>query len=242
MRLFLTAFAVAASLCVVQTQARAALPLKQSVEQAYPQLDWLFQKLVKEKNQLRMDGVAPFESHDKFLPGKSPPAWPTCWYTSPRTTRACPRMLRDYGDIADLTVRMDNETWGIYYYIGALYKLKQAGLLERAVRPATLEALRKKLDWRTFVRQPAFELIDLPTNYYGVAFSIARLRMLMGWEDQRAGEVLLERMLTHYAGTPAATAFPTKPMARAASTATASCWPPRSASASSRPASKSRPN
>jgi hypothetical protein len=60
---------------------------------------------------------------------------------------------------------MENDTWGIYYDIGALYKLKQAGLLARAVHPATLDLLRKKLDWRTFVRQPAFELIDLPTNY-----------------------------------------------------------------------------
>jgi hypothetical protein len=94
---------------------------------------------------------------------------------------------------------MENDTWGIYYYIGALYKLKQAGLLERAVHPATLETLRKKLDWRSFVRQPGFELINLPTNYFGVAFSIARLRLLMGWEDAHASEVLLDRMLKHYA-------------------------------------------
>jgi hypothetical protein len=108
-------------------------------------------------------------------------------------------MLRDYAAMADLTVGMPNDTWGIYYYIGSLYKLKQAGLLERAVRPATLEALRKKLDWRTFVTQPGFELINLPTNYFGVAFSIARLRLLMGWEDAHASEVLLDRMLKHYA-------------------------------------------
>jgi hypothetical protein len=195
----LTALAVAAGLCAGQAQAAAAVPLMQSVEQAYPQLDWLFQKLVKEKDGLRIDGVAPFESHDKFLPGKIAAGLADLLVHLPADDPRLPAMLRDYGDIADLTIRMDNETWGIYYYIGALYKLKQAGLLERAVRPATLEALRKKLDWRTFVRQPAFELIDLPTNYYGVAFSIARLRMLMGWEDKSAGDILLARMLTHYA-------------------------------------------
>ncbi|HZV67210.1 MAG TPA: hypothetical protein VFG03_20155, partial [Telluria sp.] len=101
--------------------------------------------------------------------------------------------------IADLTVGMENHTWGIYYYIGMLYKLKTAGLLEQAVSPQTLEALRKNLDWRTFVTQPGFELIKLPTNYYGVAFSIARLRLLMGWEDASGSQVLLDKMLKHYA-------------------------------------------
>lgn len=42
-------------------------------------------------------------------------------------------------------------------------------------------------------------MIDLPTNYYGVAFSIARLRMLLGWEDASGSEALLERTLHHYA-------------------------------------------
>ena len=110
-----------------------------------------------------------------------------------------PDLLRQYADVADMTVKMENDTWGIYYYIGALYKLKQAGLLDRAVRPATLALLRQKLDWRPFVRLPAYELINLPTNYYGVAFSIARLRLLMGWEDAQASEILLDKMLKHYA-------------------------------------------
>jgi hypothetical protein len=32
-----------------------------------------------------------------------------------------------------------------------------------------------------------------------VAFSVARLRMLLGWEDDSASKVLLEKMMTHYA-------------------------------------------
>jgi hypothetical protein len=146
-----------------------------------------------------MDGTRPFESHDKFLPGKIAAGLADLLLHTPANDPRLPGMLRDYAAMADLTVGMPNDTWGIYYYIGSLYKLKQAGLLERAVRPATLEALRKKLDWRTFVTQPGFELINLPTNYFGVAFSIARLRLLMGWEDAHASEVLLDRMLKHYA-------------------------------------------
>ncbi|MCD2517532.1 hypothetical protein LQ564_14550 [Massilia sp. G4R7] len=179
--------------------ATATPPLQKSVDQAYPQLDYLFQKLVKERDGITMDGQAALKSKDKFLPGKIATGLADLLVHLPKGDPRLDGMLRDYADMADLTIGMANDTWGIYYYIGALYHLKQAGLLERAVRPATLETLRKRLDWRTFVRVPSYELIDLPTNYYGVAFSIARLRMLMGWEDGKSGEILLDQMLKHYA-------------------------------------------
>jgi hypothetical protein len=183
-----------------QAQAsQAAAPLHQTVEQAYPQLEYFSQLLTKEKAGLTMDGVKPFEAGDKFLPGKVAAGLGDLLLHTPANDPRLPGMLRDFATMADVTVDMDNHTWGIYYYIGTLYKLKKAGLLERAVHPATLEKLREKLDWRTFVKQPSFELISLPTNYYGVAFSIARLRLLMGWEDAKGSEVLLNKMLTHYA-------------------------------------------
>ena len=75
--------------------------------------------------------------------------------------------------------------------------LHARGLLERAVRPATLAKLKQRLDWRRFVR-PDLSLINLPNNYYGVAFSIARFRHLLGWEDASAGDQLLARMIDHY--------------------------------------------
>lgn len=189
----------AASLLAAPAVAQVTPPLQRSVEQAYPQLEYLFQKLVREKAGMTMEGRESFKAKDKFLPGKVATSLADLLLHLPKDDPRLPAMLRDYADIADLTIGMDNETWGIYYYIGALHRLKQAGLLERAVRPATLEALRRKLDWRSFVRVPGYELIDLPTNYYGVAFSIARLRMLMGWEDTAGSEVLLDRMLKHYA-------------------------------------------
>lgn len=191
--------AAAAALLLTGPACAATPPLHQTVEGAYPQLDWFFQKLVREGDKLEIDGRAPFQSHDKFLPGKVATGLADVLLHTPAADPRLPTLLRDYADIADLTAGMANDTWGIYYYIGALYRLKQAGLLERAVRPATLARLRTQLDWRSFVRQPGFELIDLPTNYYGVAFSIARLRMLMGWEDAAASQVLLDKMLKHYA-------------------------------------------
>jgi hypothetical protein len=46
--------------------------------------------------------------------------------------------------------------------------------------------------------RPDLTLIDLPNNYFGVAFSIARLRYLMGWEDASASEALLAKTLDHF--------------------------------------------
>ncbi|WP_202427474.1 hypothetical protein [Duganella margarita] len=176
----------------------ATTPMNRIVQDnAYTQLDFFFKKLATEKEGIVMDGTSPFKSGDKFLPGKVAAGLGHVLLNTPKDDPSLEQKLKDYRAIADMTVGMDNHTWGIYYYIGTLVKLKQAGLLERAVSPATLEKLRKQLDWRTFVT-PQWDLISLPTNYYGVAFSIARLRMLMGWEDDSAGKVLLEKMLTHY--------------------------------------------
>lgn len=179
--------------------AKPAAPLHRTVEQAYPQLAYFAQLLTEQKANLTMDGVKAFEAGDKFLPGKIAAGLGDLLLHTPADDPRLSAMLRDFATMADVTADMDNHTWGIYYYIGTLYKLKKAGLLERAVHPATLDKLRKSLDWRTFVRVPGYELIKLPTNYYGVAFSIARLRLLMGWEDQQASDILLEKMLKHYA-------------------------------------------
>ncbi|MBV6323945.1 hypothetical protein [Duganella violaceipulchra] len=198
-RFRLPAIALAATLSAGGAVAQAPTPMNRVVQDnAYRQLDYFFRKLVAEKKAIVIDGYAPFKAGDKFLPGKVAAGLGHVLLNSARDDPALPQRLRDYRDIADMTVGMDNHTWGIYYYIGALVKLKDAGLLEQAVSPATLTQLRKQLDWRSFVTVPQYDLINLPTNYYGVAFSIARLRMLMGWEDDSSSKILLDKMLAHY--------------------------------------------
>ena len=179
--------------------APAEAPMNAIVQQqVYPQLDYFFAKLSAEKGKLLIDGQSPFASNDKFLPGKIAIGLSYVLLNTAKDDPKLEAMLRNYRDIADLTVDMDNHSWGIYYYISALNSLQKAGLLERAISPATLAKLRVKLDWRNFVSQPDFELINLPTNYFGVAFSVARLRMLLGWEDDSASNVLLQKTLGHY--------------------------------------------
>jgi hypothetical protein len=177
----------------------ADVPMNQIVQQQlYPQLEYLFDKMVAEKEHVTIDGVEALKSNDKFLQGKIASGLAHVLLNMRKDDPRLQERLRQFREITDMTAGMDNHTWGIYYYLEALYQLKQAGLLEQAISPATLARLKTTLDWHTFVT-PQWELIKLPTNYYGVAFSVARLRMLLGWEDESASKVLLDKMMTHYA-------------------------------------------
>jgi hypothetical protein len=174
-------------------------PMNQTVEtRLLPQMAVLLDKLMVEKRDMTLDGVRVFDADDKFLPGKVAIGLAYLLIDTPRDDPKFATYLAGYRQIADMTVDDTNNTWGIYYYCQALHMLQQAGLLEQAVSPATLAKLKAKLDWRKFVRTDDLTLIDLPNNYYGVAFSVARLRYQLGWEDASASEALLERTLDHY--------------------------------------------
>jgi hypothetical protein len=170
------------------------------VKKILPQIDRFFDQLVAQKLDTTIDGVKVFAptSGDKFLPGKVAIGMSYLLLNTPTTDPKFATYLAGYREIADFTIDTTNESWGIYYYTSALVKLQKAGLLDQAVEPrSTLAKLRTKLDYRTFVRAD-YSLINLPTNYYGVAFSIARLRYLLGWESAEASEVLLQKMMNHY--------------------------------------------
>ena len=179
--------------------AGAVAPMNQTVEKRLlPQTAVLLEKLLAEKRDMTLDGVKVFEADDKFLPGKIAIGLAYLIVDTPRTDPKFQRYLAAYRQIADLTMDDPNDTWGIYYYCQAIHMLKDAGLLDEAIAPATLEKLKAKLDWRRFVRTDDLTLINLPNNYYGVAFSVARLRYRLGWEDASASEALLGKTLDHY--------------------------------------------
>jgi hypothetical protein len=174
-------------------------PMNRTVEtRLLPQMAVLLDKLMVEKRDMTLDGVRVFDADDKFLPGKVAIGLAYLLIDTPRDDPKFATYLAGYRQIADMTVDDTNNTWGIYYYCQALHMLQEAGLLEQAVSPETLAKLKVKLDWRKFVRTDDLTLIDLPNNYYGVAFSVARLRYQLGWEDASASEALLERTLDHY--------------------------------------------
>lgn len=174
-------------------------PMNRTIEtRLLPQMAVLLDKLLAEKRDMTLDGVKVFEADDKFLPGKIAIGLAYLVVDTPRTDPKFAKYLAAYRQIADLTVDDANDTWGVYYYCQALWMLKEAGLLDQAVSPETQAKLKAKLDWRRFVRTDDLTLINLPNNYYGVAFSVARLRYRLGWEDASASEALLGRTLEHY--------------------------------------------
>ncbi len=167
--------------------------------QLVPQLERLVARLDAERDQMQLGGVRVLEASDKFLPGKIALGISDLADAHAKADpKALKKDLAAFNSLADLTAGMDNHTWGIYYYLLALRKLQAAGLLDQAVSPATLERLKRQLDWRSFVRVPEYTLIDLPTNYYGVAFGVARLRFLLGWEDEAGSKRLLTELMDHY--------------------------------------------
>lgn len=174
-------------------------PFNQLVDQhLYGQLQQLTQKILNEKKQMTLNGVTVFNAKDPFLPGKIATGFAHLVSNKKNTAKELELSVQDFRTSADLSIDMDMHSWGIYYYLLALHDLKKANLLDQAVKQETLEKLKKKLDWRTFVAESDYQLINLPTNYYGVAFGIARLRMLLGWENEKASQALLAKLLQHY--------------------------------------------
>lgn len=174
-------------------------PMNQSVQgRVRPQVEALLEALAAEGRDYTLDGVEVFEAQDKFLPGKIASGMSHVLVATSRDDPAFAERLAGFRRLSELTLEDTNDSWGIYYYISALHELEGAGLLDEAVSPETLTRLRERLDWRAFVREPDLTLINLPNNYYGVAFSIARLRFLLGWEDASASEALLAKTLQHF--------------------------------------------
>jgi hypothetical protein len=177
----------------------AAAPYNQTVSgRIQPQSRELLVRLATEGRELSLDGVPVFNGDDKFLPGKIALGLAEFLVTVPADDPRRSEYIAGFRRISKLTVDDANDTWGIYYYISGLNKLRKAGMLNAAVDRLTLAKLRVRLDWRSFVDIDTFALIDHPNNYYCVAFGIARLREQMGWEDTSGSERLLQKMLEHY--------------------------------------------
>ena len=157
----------------------------------------LFLKIAAEKEDIAIDGVPGYSPKAQFTNGKviCEAAYVVCTLLSPEEKE---EGLEQLQQIVRFTSRMPFETWGTLYAIEGVYRLKQSGLLDRAIDSEDLEILKKELDWRSFVdTENDFALIGKPTNYYGVAFGIARYRELMGWEPVRYSSILLQHLLDH---------------------------------------------
>jgi hypothetical protein len=163
-----------------------------------PQVDALLDRVIRDRRDATVAGIRVFSAGDKFLPGKLASAMARRILVLSADDERLPRRLAEFSIIADMTVEDRDDSWGTSNYLKALHRLKDRGLLERAVRPQTLARLRTKLDWRPLVRSDLGLAAGLPSNYYGVAFHIARLRFLLGWDSESGSRALLGRALQQY--------------------------------------------
>lgn len=159
-----------------------------------PIMESLFQRVSEGGLDLVMDGTPVYNDKAQFVGGK---VINLACYTALELYKT-EESLKELGSMIRMVSDMKMETWGILNGIIGLYRLKKAGLLETVVDPETLESLKKSLDWRTFVDiDNHYALIHKPTNYYGVAFGIARHRELLGWEPEGHSRHLLDRLIEH---------------------------------------------
>ena len=167
-------------------------------ERLYAILENLTDSVLRQGRDMVLDGVRVFDTKDPFRPGKLALAMSyrvtACEPGSAEQVRAC----RQFDRIAELTRDDPQETWGIYFYLLALVRLKSHGLLEKALAPFRRDQLRQRLDWRGFIEEQSYRLKNKPNNFYGVAFGIAEHRAALGWDDPVHGEILLQKMLHHY--------------------------------------------
>ena len=171
--------------------------MQQTFETLHVRMKQLFWKIADEKEAVTIDGVPGFSDKAQFTNGKviCEAAYVVCNLLAPDEKQKGIEQLKH---IIEFTSRMPFETWGILYAIEGIYRLKQEGLLYQAIGESELTMLKTALDWRSFVDSGNdFALIDKPTNYYGVAFGIARYRELMEWEPTCYSNILLTHLTDH---------------------------------------------
>lgn len=110
-----------------------------------------------------------------------------------------PKLISKWKEAWDYIAILPCTNWGKHYFLQALWSLHNLGFLERIYEQSQLDFLRKKLCWDEIIDNKTWHLNPpFPTNFYGVAFSIARLRFLLGWESQSSSQKILNKLIEHY--------------------------------------------
>ncbi|KKO72532.1 hypothetical protein [Kerstersia gyiorum] len=95
----------------------------------------------------------------------------------------------------------DNKSFGEYFYLLALNRLRDAGMLDEVFDAGMLATLQERLTYRDlFTGDPASYNLNAASNYYAVAYAIAGLRDRLGWgNDPVTGrDDILKKLQEHY--------------------------------------------
>lgn len=158
----------------------------------------------KQKNDYQLDGVRVFKREnpedrfDVFLSGKLANV---ASYVLVNVKNNEPQEYQYWKEvitsIIEFTLTLPIETWGILNYFWALQRLTKNEIFNDVINEETKKLIKEKLEWRTFVNEETLELIGKPTNYYGVAFAIAKYRELYGFDNINYSEKLLTKLINH---------------------------------------------
>ncbi len=172
--------------------------LKEEAERMlYPFMKGLFYRISRSGEDFSIDGVWAYNENAQFVGGKM---INLCSYvvTELMEGEEYQKGMALLPEIIARAASLPMKTWGILNAITGIFRLEQKGILEKAAEPEVLEKLQRELDWRKFIDcENNLALMDLPTNYYGVAFGVARYRELLGWDQEGCSERLLKRFLEH---------------------------------------------
>lgn len=172
--------------------------MKETIELLHRRMEDFFWKIAEEKEDLTIDGVRGYNDKAQFVAGKVINL--SCYVVvkSLKGTDRYEEGLKSLSDVIRMVSGMPMETWGILNGITGLRRLQLLGMLDDVVDAETMERLKTSMDWRTFVDvNNNYALINKPTNYYGVAFGIARYRDLLGWEPEGYSQILLNCLMKH---------------------------------------------
>lgn len=169
--------------------------MKQIIEQDLrPIVIELFNQIKEKGLAFELDGIPVYNKDAQFVGGMLIDMTSLVALEHIKTEES----LNDLGDIIRMASTMEMKTWGILRCLSGLCRLHAKGVLEQVVGEETINRLQASLDWRTFVDENNnYKLVDLPTNYYGVAFNIARCREQLGWEKENHSTYLLNHLLEH---------------------------------------------
>lgn len=161
-----------------------------------PHLKKLISNILVYRENVSLDGVEVFKSGDVFLAGKIVNG--ACYVlTMIDSDEEKEIWIKNVRNIIEFTAPMEMKTWGYLNYLMGLYRLKENNLLDKVLDVNTLQILKESIDWKKFVNLEDLSLISLPTNYYGVAYSVARYRELLGWDDGNYSQLLFDKLLDH---------------------------------------------
>lgn len=169
--------------------------MKQIIEKHFHNmLKELFYKINEHGLNLSIDGIPAYNPKAQFIGGM---VINSSCYTVIELLKDA-ESLHTLTRIISMTAPMEMRTWGILNSLRGIYRLYKNNLLDTVIDKETYNLLKETLDWRTFVdAKNHYALIQKPTNYYGVAFGIARYRELLGWEEESHSIQLLDRYIEH---------------------------------------------